>query len=296
MDLPPFEEELLSLVNGIRNLSLGPSIEPPFEEGLLSLINGVKNLSLGPSIDIEKGSKAQVARNLSVSNENLESLINGIRDLSLGPLVDAAGRSTRESRVQLSGDWNVSGLGQYSPKDLDNSPVFGRCLGTKAEVRDPGFTAKEEWISAPEIEITKEIDHECKKAQTVVKPSKERSTRQIDAECQEQHQTTSPVPISEQQNNTNKPRAAAHPVQSMTQDITTNQLAMTSSPSETTPQNALPHPPLETRPTTPRDSQPPPPPSEEVYVSVYSLQGLSYPDAVPKTRRRDPFSLRRERR
>ena len=300
MDLPPFEEELSSLINGIQKLSLGPSTETArtaFEEELLSLINGMRNLSLNPSTEtageVEKESKVRMPRNSNVSGqdhtENLENLINGIRNLSLGPSVDAAGRSIKESKVRLSGDWNVSGRGQYSPKDLDKSPIFGKFLGRNSEVKNPGFTPKKERIATPEVEITKKIDHKCKMAQSAVMPSKERSTRPADAECQEQHQTTSPVPISEEQN---EPRATAHLEQSQNRDLTPDQPAVATSPTETTPPDAIAPQPLEPHP---RDHQPPPP-SREVYVSPYSLQGLSYPDAVTKTKYSDPFSLRRKNR
>ena len=305
MDLPPFEEEVLSLINGIQKLSLGPSIETAgtaFEEELLSLTNGIKNLSLGPAIDaagkVEKESEVQVPRNSNVSDqehtENLENLINGIRDLSLGSSVDEAGRHSEESKVQLSGDWNVSGLGQYSPKDVDRGPIFERFLGRKSEVRDPGFTAKKERIAAPKVEITKEINYKCKKAHGVVMPSKERSTREADVTRQEQQRTTSPVPINDGQRNINTARAASHSKRPKKQDVTTNQPAVTTSPTEPTTQNALPHQPLEPRPAITADHQPPPP-SEEEYVSVYSLQGVSYPDTAPKTKYRDPFGLRKER-
>ena len=271
VDLPAFEEELLSLINGIEKLSLGPSMETAgtaFEEELLSLINGIRNLSLGPSIDaagkVEKEGNAQVSRNSNDSDqghtEDLENLIIGIRDLSLGPSIDAAGRDTNESKVQLSGYWNVSGLGQYSPKDLDTDPIFGRFLGMKSEVWYPGFAARKEGISAPVIEITKEIDHKCKKAQTVVNPH-----------------TTAP------------------PEQSSTQDVTTNQPAMTTSSTSPTPQIALPPQPLEPSPAIPRDHQPPLQ-TEEVYVSAYSMQGLSDAIAAPREKYISPFSIRRERR
>ena len=267
---------------------------PSLDEELLSLINGIQKLSLGPSSDaagqVEEDNKSDQEH-----TENLENLINGIRDLSLGPSVNEAGRYTEESRVQLSGDWNVSGRGQYSPKDLDKGSIFGRLLGRKAEVRDPGFTAKKEQIAAPEEEITKEIDHKCKKAQTVVKPSDERGTRPADAERQEQHETTSPFPVSEQQSTINNPRTTPHPKQPKKQNVTTNQPAVTASTTETTPENAIPSQPLEPRPAIPRNDQSPPPQTEGTYVSEYSLQGLSYPDAAPKTKYRDPFSLRRDK-
>ncbi|KAM0798761.1 hypothetical protein BDR22DRAFT_974177 [Usnea florida] len=269
-DLPSFEEELLGLINGIEKLSLGPSMETAgtaFEEELLSLTDGIRDLSLGPSIDaagkMEKEVKAQVTRNSNESDqghtEDLENLIHGIRDLSLGPSVDAAGRNPNGSRVQLSGDWNVSGLGQYSPKDLNKDPIFGRFLGIKSEVTDLGFIAKKECISAPAKEITNEIDRKCKKAQSVINPH-----------------TTFP------------------PQQSLTQEVTTDQSAATSSPTETSPHNAVHHQQLEPTRAIPRDHQPPSQ-TEEVYVSVYSMQGLSDLIAAPREKYISPFSIRRDR-
>ena len=305
IDLPAVEEELLSLINGIQKLCLGASVETTgtaFDEELLSLINGVRNLSLGPSTDVaskvEKGINAQVARNSNESDqgntEDLENLMDGIRDLSLGPSVDTAGRHSNESKVELSGDWNVSGLGQYSPQDLAKGPIFGRFLGTKSEVRDPGFIAKDELIPAPEAKIMKEIDRMCKKAQRVLIPSKEPSTRPVDADRQKQQKAASALPTSVHQRNSKNTHTTALPEQSMTQDVSSNQSAVTTSPTETTPQNAIPHQPLEPSPAIPRDYQPPSQ-TEEVYVSVYSLQGLSCLIAAPREKYISPFSIRRDR-
>lgn len=287
-------------------------VPPPFEEELLSLINGIRNLSLGPSIDtagkVEKKSKAQVPRNSNVSGQrhtdNIEDLINGVRDLSLGPSVDAAGKPIKESIVQLSGDWNVSGRGQYSPKNLDKGPIFGRFLGRKSEGRDLGFTAKKERIATSEVEITKESDPKSKGTQSVVMPSKERSTRQVDAvRPDEQHGTNSPVPKEsdlraakedDRQRNTNNPRTTAHLHQSKTQNLKTDQPAVTASTTETNPQNPAPPQSHEPRPPIPRDDQPPLQ-TEEVYTSVYSLQGASYAETASKKKYRDPFSLRKDR-
>ena len=255
---------------------------PPFEEGLWSLINGIRNLSLGPSIDTagksKKESKVRLSGNSNVNGqghtENLGNLINGMRDLSLGPSVDAAGRSDEESRVRLSGDWNVSGRGQYGPKDLDKGPIFGRFLERKTKVANPGFTAKQQRLAIPKIIITKASDDKSKSTQSVVMPSKVGMTGQKDAAGQKEHETASPVPISDQQRNANEPRTTAQ------QDVGTDQPAMTTSATESTAQNAV---------------HQPPPQTEEAYVSVYSLQGASYEIAAPKKKYVSPFSIRRDK-
>ena len=285
---------------------------PPFEEGLLSLINGIRNLSLGPSIDtagkVEKKGKAQVPRNSNVTGqghtENIEDLINGVRDLSLGPSVDAAGRPTIGSKVKLSGDWNISGRGQYGPKDLDKGPIFGRFLERKSEVRDARLTAQQQKLAIPEVKITKESDPKSKGTQSVIKPSKERSTRQADAvRPDEQHGTTSPVPKEsdlgaakedDQQRNINNPRTTAHLHRSKKQNIKTDQPAVPASLPKTTIRNAAPHQPHEPRLAIPHDDEPPLQ-TEEVYTSVYSLQGASYAETASKRKYRDPFGMRKDR-
>lgn len=82
-----------------------------------------------------------------------------IANLSLEPSMDSACEPEEKVKVRLSGDWNVSGIGNYTPDDLDKGSIFGRLLKGSQKMGS-GVTAKEQETAGSETGTVSEGDHQ----------------------------------------------------------------------------------------------------------------------------------------
>ena len=77
-----------------------------------------------------------------ITVEEIFDLTIGIAQMSIEPSMGSFCEPKQEIKVQLSGDWNVSGLCNYTPDDLEKGPIFGRFLDVDSETNGFAFTVK----------------------------------------------------------------------------------------------------------------------------------------------------------
>lgn len=80
--------------------------------------------------------------------EGPHSLMELLAQLSLGPSSLSVDGSGKKVKQPLSGDWNVSGLYNYTPNDLDRGPIFGRFLDSTTGDSIPAGGCKRKWSAA----------------------------------------------------------------------------------------------------------------------------------------------------
>lgn len=217
------------------------------------------------------------------------SLRNGLARLSLGPSMKSISAPEKNTKVQLSRDWNVSGIGNYTPKDLKKDPVFGRFPGAKtstlegnAETKAFGSTTKELNAAVSETESAKEGDSLPGVRERKVTGRLEQSAGQEDANGQEPRGPKNAVVDSRREPRGIDPRGTDQSVQTNGRDGESDQIVKADSAAESSGQDST------SRPSPEEVAQ-----MEASYVSPYSLRrAFSRKDVTPKKKEIPPWSLR----
>lgn len=213
------------------------------------------------------------------------SLRNGLARLSFGPSMKPTSAPEKKTKVHLSRDWNVSAIGNYTPKDLENGPVYGRFFGAttstlegNAETNAFGSTTKELHAAASETRSAKEGDSLPGVRETKVTGRLEQSAGQEDAKGQEPRGPKNAVVDSRREPRGIEPRGTDQSVQTNGRDGESDQIVKADSAAESSGQDST------SRPSPEEVAQ-----MEATYVSPYSLRrAFSRKDVTPKKKEIPP--------
>ncbi|KAF6224581.1 hypothetical protein HO173_013021 [Letharia columbiana] len=191
-----------------------------------------------------RGTKA-IDMDEALTVEGPFSLRNGLARLSLGPsMKPTPAPEKKETKVQLSRDWNVSGIGKYTPKDLEKGPLFGRFSGAKtstlegnAETNAFGPMTKELHAAVSETGSAKEGDSLPGVRETKVTGRLEQSAGQEDAKGQEPRGAKNAVVDSRREPRGIEPRGTDQSVQTNGRDGESDQIVKADSAAESSGQD-----------------------------------------------------------
>ena len=221
-----------------------------------------------------------------ITVEEIFDLTIGIAQMSIEPSMDSFCEPKQEIKVQLSGDWNVSGLCNYTPDDLEKGPIFGRFLDVDSETSGFGFTVNSQQAADSDAGTAIEAGYQSEIKQREV------TARQERPEDLDQRGIESAVAGSDQEHMGHESRGRDAAVQTDGQKGEGHESGRTNSDTGTCDQDEGSYQPLETDPAAPSD-RPSSPPTEETYMSPYSLRGaFSNESATPRKKFISRWSLR----
>ncbi|CAF9938609.1 MAG: hypothetical protein ALECFALPRED_007747 [Alectoria fallacina] len=221
-----------------------------------------------------------------VTVEDIFNLTNGIAQMSIEPSMDLLCMSKKKIKVQLSGDWNVSGLCNYTPDDLEKGPIFGRFLDVDSETNGFGLTVKRQQAADADAGTANEAGFQSEIKQREVTDRQERTG------SQDQRGTDSAVAGSGQEHRSHRSCGTDAAVQTNGQRGEGHESGKTNSDTESSDQDEGFYRPPKTDPAHPSDGQSSPQ-TEETYTSPYSLRGaFSNENATPRKKFISRWSLR----
>lgn len=221
-----------------------------------------------------------------VTVEEIFDLTIVIAQMSIEPSMDSLCESKKKIKVQLSGDWNVSGLCNYTPDDLEKGPIFGRFLDVDSETNGFGFTVKSQQAADSDAGTAIEAGYQSEIRQREVIGRQERPGGQ------DPRGTDSAVASSGQTHRGHESRGTDAAFQTNGQKGEGHESGKADSDTQSSDQDDRSHEPPEPDPAAPSDGQSSPQ-TEETYTSPYSLRGaFSNENATPKKKFISRWSLR----